>query len=143
MPVRLYTDVHVPQAIIDQLRRRAVDVVSTHDDDADELDDDELLERAKVLGRVLFTQDVRFRAMAEDWQRAGRGFAGLVFGPQLGATIGQYVNDLELIAKSTDPRSGRTWSSGCRFDAARPERPADASSTVASLRVAVLFHYKV
>jgi hypothetical protein len=103
MPVRLYTDVHVPQAIIDQLRRRGVDVMSTHDDDADDLADDELLERAKVLGRVLFTQDVRFRVMAEEWQRDGRRFAGLVFGSQLGATIGQYVSDLKLIARSTDP----------------------------------------
>ncbi|MEE8452665.1 MAG: hypothetical protein V3R99_12145 [Thermoguttaceae bacterium] len=41
--------------------------------------------------------------MAEKWQRDGHTFAGLVFGHQLHATIGKYVNDLELIAKSTDP----------------------------------------
>jgi hypothetical protein len=103
MPVPLYTDVHVPQAIVDQLRRRGVDVLTTHDDDADTVEDEKLLERTTALGRVMFTQDVRFRAMAEDWQRAGRRFAGLIFGPQSGGTIGQYVNDLEVISMSTEP----------------------------------------
>ena len=29
-------------------------------------------------------------------------FSGLLFGHQLGGTIGEYVRDLELIAKATD-----------------------------------------
>ncbi len=29
-------------------------------------------------------------------------FSGLLFGHQLGATIGEYVRDLELIAKATE-----------------------------------------
>jgi hypothetical protein len=41
--------------------------------------------------------------MAEDWQRQGRTFAGLVFGHQIGGTIGQFVRDLELIAKASEP----------------------------------------
>jgi len=36
-------DVHVPQAITDQLRRRGVDVLTTHDDGTDTLADEELL----------------------------------------------------------------------------------------------------
>ena len=63
---------------------------------------EQLLERARVLGRVLLTQDIRFRALAEDWQREGRPFAGLLFGHQLGATIGRFVNDLELIAQASE-----------------------------------------
>ena len=61
------------------------------------------LSRTTVLGRVLFTQDIGFKARAEDWQREGRPFAGLVFGHQLHGSIGQYVRDLELIAKATEP----------------------------------------
>jgi hypothetical protein len=95
-------DVHVPQAIADQLRRRGVNVLTAIEDDADELPDDELLERAQLLGRVIFTQDIRFKAMAEDWQRQGKPFAGLIFGHQLGGTIGQYVKDLELIAQASE-----------------------------------------
>jgi hypothetical protein len=42
--------------------------------------------------------------MAEDWQSQGRQFAGLIFGHQLGGTIGQYVKDLELIAQASEPK---------------------------------------
>ena len=41
--------------------------------------------------------------MAEDWQRQGKPFAGLIFGHQLGGTIGQFVKDLEFIAQASDP----------------------------------------
>lgn len=103
MPVRLYLDVHVDKAIHDQLRLRAVDVLRAQDDDAAEYSDERLLQRATELGRLLFTQDVRFKALAEDWQRAGKSFGGLLFGNQLGVTVGAYVKDLELIAKATEP----------------------------------------
>jgi hypothetical protein len=96
-------DVHVPQAITDQLRRRGVDVLTAIEDGSDQLDDDVLLERVRLLGRLLFTQDIRFKALAEDWQRQGRPFAGLTFAHQLHATIGQCVRDLELIAQASDP----------------------------------------
>ncbi len=103
MAVPFYMDVHVPQPITDQLRRRAVDVLTAIEDGFAEREDDALLERAHELGRLIFTQDIRFKALAEDWQRAGRPFAGLLFGHQLAGTIGQYVKDLELIAKASEP----------------------------------------
>jgi hypothetical protein len=96
-------DVHVPQSITDQLRRRGLDVLTAIEDGWAERDDAELLEHARELSRVVFTQDIRFKALAEDWQRQGRPFAGLVFGHQLGGTIGQFVKDLELIATASDP----------------------------------------
>ena len=98
----LYLDVHVPSAIADQLRRLGVDVLTAQDDATTELDDPGLLVRSTALGRLLFTQDIRFKALAESWQREGRSFAGLVFGHQLYGSIGQYVRDLDLIAKATD-----------------------------------------
>lgn len=103
MAVGLYLDVHVPRAVAEQLRRRGVDVVTAIEDGRDELSDEDLLDRASSLGRVLFTQDIRFKAMAEDWQRQGRPFVGLSFGHQRGATIGKYISDLEIIAQATDP----------------------------------------
>jgi len=102
MPVQLYMDVHVPQAITDQLRRRGVDVLTSAEDGTDQLPDDALLEHIRTSGRVLFTQDIRFRAMAEDWVRQGRPFCGLVFGRQMGGSIGQFVRDLELIAQASE-----------------------------------------
>jgi hypothetical protein len=103
MPVALYMDAHVPQAITDQLRRRGVDVLTVIDDGHAEARDEDLLLRAHELGRVIFTQDIRFKALAENWQSEERPFSGLAFGHQLRGTIGQYVRDLELIAKASDP----------------------------------------
>jgi len=62
MTIALYMDVHVPQAITEQLRRRG-----------------------------------------KTWQTEGKNFSGLIFGHQLGGTIGQFVKDLELIAKASEP----------------------------------------
>jgi len=103
MSVALYRDVHVHQAITDALRRRGVDVVTAIEDGTAELPDDALLARASALGRVVFTQDIRFQALAQDWQRQGLSFSGLLFGHQLQGTIGQYVRDLELIAQASEP----------------------------------------
>ncbi len=91
-----------PRAITDQLRRRGVDVLTAIEGGCAELPDDQLLVRAGSLGRIIFTQDIRFKTLAEGWQRQARPFAGLVFGHQMGGTIGQYVKDLELIAKASE-----------------------------------------
>jgi len=40
--------------------------------------------------------------MVQDWQRQEKQFAGLIFGHQLGGTIGQFVKDLEVIALASD-----------------------------------------
>ena len=59
---------HVPEAIAHQLRRRGVDVLTAAEDEHARAGDEDLLERAHHLGRVFFTQDIRFKALAEDWQ---------------------------------------------------------------------------
>jgi len=102
MPVAFYMDVHVPAAITGQLRVRGVEVLTATEEGTNRLPDDELPETASSLGRVVFTHDIRFRAMAERWQREGRQFAGLAYGHAEGASIGQYVRDLELIAKASE-----------------------------------------
>ena len=98
---------HVPQAITDQLRRRGADVLTAIEDGWPERNDGDLLEHAQELGRGVFTQDIRFKALADAWQRQARPFAGLVFGHQLGGTIGQFVRDLELITKASEPEEWR------------------------------------
>lgn len=102
MTVPIYLDVHVPFAIAEQLRARGVQVRTAVEDGHSEVEDDLLLFRCHELGYLLFTQDIRFRALAMQWQMSGKSFSGLVYGHQLGATIGKYVRDLELIAKATD-----------------------------------------
>ncbi len=103
MAVLFYMDVHIPMAITRQLRLRGVDVVTATEEGTNTLADHALLELASGQGRVMFTHDIRFKALAEDWQRAGKPFAGLIYGHAEGASIGQYVRDLELIAQATEP----------------------------------------
>lgn len=103
MAIALYMDVHVHAAITEQLRRRGVDVLTAQEDGSDQLPDDELLKRSTSLSRIMFTNDVRFQALAEDWQRRGASFAGLIYAHPMRSTIGQCVTDLEIIAKATDP----------------------------------------
>ena len=104
MAVPLYMDVHVPESVAEQLRRRGVDIVTAVENGARRWSDDLLLDRARLLGRLLFTQDIGFKALAEQWQAEGRPFAGLAYVRKTCATIGQLVRDLELIALGTDPQ---------------------------------------
>jgi predicted nuclease of predicted toxin-antitoxin system len=53
-------DHHVPAAIARGLRRRDVDVLTTEEDRTTDWDDEQLLERAARLGRIIFTQDDDF-----------------------------------------------------------------------------------
>lgn len=103
MSIALYMDAHVHSSITEQLRRRNVDVLTAQEDDSDNLDDQKLLERSTNISRVMFTFDIRFKALAEEWQRQGKSFAGLIWGHPMRLTIGQMVLDLETIAKATDP----------------------------------------
>jgi hypothetical protein len=83
MPIGLYADVHVPGPAIQQLRDRGgVDVLAATEEGTNEVRDHELLALANSLQRVMVTQDIRFRVLAEEWQRTGRLFAGLVFAHQ-------------------------------------------------------------
>src|SRR5262245_27411459 len=102
MPFPLYADVHVSQSIIDQLRERGVDVLTAFNDGAVQLDDAEVLERARALGRVVFSHDLRMKQAAEALQRESRPFGGLLFGPILQGNIGRFVSDLERLAKGSE-----------------------------------------
>jgi uncharacterized protein with PIN domain len=103
MPIAFYMDQHVPRAITIGLRLRGVEVLTAYDDKASELEDDDLLNRAGELGRVLFTRDDDLLAEATKRQRAGISFCGVVYAHQLRVSIGRCVEDLELIAKAGEP----------------------------------------
>jgi hypothetical protein len=82
---------------------RGVDVLTAQTDGTAQLDDASLLDRARQMGRVLFTRDNDLLAEAASRQRAGIPFAGVIYAHQLRVTIGQCVQDLEIIAKCGEP----------------------------------------
>lgn len=102
-------DVHVRRAITQALRLRGVDVLTAQADGTARLPDPALLDRATQLGRVLFSQDEDMLAEATRRQRTGEPFAGVVYAHQLRVNIGRCIQDLELIAKATDPEDWRNW----------------------------------
>lgn len=103
MPIRLYMDHHVPRAITSGLRLRGVDVITAYEDNAHEIDDPALLDRAEELGRTLFTRDDDLLAEAAKRQEENRSFPGVIFAHQLAVSIGACINDLEIVAKAADP----------------------------------------
>jgi hypothetical protein len=104
MPIMLYMDHHIPKAITVGLRLRDVDVITAYEDGTDKLDDDQLLQRAHELNRALFTQDDDLLEEAAKCQREGVPFSGVIYGHQLRVTIGVCIRDLEIIAKSGEPK---------------------------------------
>jgi predicted nuclease of predicted toxin-antitoxin system len=97
----LYMDVHIRRAVTSALRLRSVDVLTAQEDGAAELDDDRLLERATELGRVLVSQDDDLLREGAHRLKEHRAFSGIIYSHQLRITIGQMVEDLELIATAT------------------------------------------
>jgi hypothetical protein len=96
-------DHHVRGEITEGLRRRGIDVLTAAEDGSQHLSDPDLLTRATSLGRVLFTNDAHHLAEAKRRQQSGESFAGVIYAHQLGITIGQAVEDLELIAQFYQP----------------------------------------
>lgn len=103
MSIKLYMDVHVRRTVTIGLRLRGVDVLTAQEDGAGELDDASLLDRAKQLGRVLFSQDDDLLREAARRRVSGESFAGVIYAHQLNITVGQCVEDLEIVARATGP----------------------------------------
>jgi len=101
LSLAFYMDVHVPRAVTTALRLRSIDVLTAQEDGAAQLDDDRLLQRALELGRVLVSQDEDLLREGARRLRDGEDFSGIIYSHQLRITIGQMVEDLELIATAT------------------------------------------
>ena len=103
MGVKLYMDEQVPLAITRGLRSRGVDVRTVQDESREGHDDEAVLDHSSNLGRVLFTRDDDFLRIAAERQAAGMYFCGVVYAHQQKASLGQCVDDLELIAIAGSP----------------------------------------
>lgn len=95
--ISFYTDEHVARAVIRGLQQRGVDVLAVPEAGLLGATDEEHLERARVEGRVLFTQDEDFLRL----HAAGVEHAGIAFASQ-GSSVGQIVRGLILIHQLLD-----------------------------------------
>ena len=94
-------DEHVSRSITVGVRRRGLDVLTVQEDGRAGASDEQLLDRATEIGRVLFTQDHDLLVEANSRQKSELPFCGVIYGHQLILTIGEAVDDLELVAKAT------------------------------------------
>jgi predicted nuclease of predicted toxin-antitoxin system len=99
LPVRLYFDHNVNQAIVHGLRLRGLDVLTAFEDGTHRLPDRDLLDRATTLGRVLVSSDLDLIVEARRRQHAGEPFAGVVFMAQ-SLAVGQCIEQLELLGEA-------------------------------------------
>lgn len=103
MAIALYMNAHIPRAITIGLRLRSIDIFTAQEDTAANLSDSELLDRAQILQRVLFSFDDDLLAIATQRQREGIPFAGVIYAHPLRISIGACIRDLEIIAKAAEP----------------------------------------
>jgi hypothetical protein len=96
-------DHNVRREITDGLRLCGVDVMTAFEDGMATAPDEDILDRATTLGRVVFTGDQDFLQEAARRQRAGESFAGIVYARPRRVSIGRCISDLEVIAKLSDP----------------------------------------
>jgi predicted nuclease of predicted toxin-antitoxin system len=75
--VAFYMDEHVPKAVTEGLRRRGVDVLTAQEASMLHALDEQHLQLAADLGRVVFTQDTDFLRL----HAAGVPHAGIVYAP--------------------------------------------------------------
>jgi hypothetical protein len=103
MSVGVLMDEQVQSAITSGLRRLGIDVVTAQEDGSDGLADSDLLDRAAILRRIVFTRDSDFLAIAAARQAAGEYFIGVVYAKQEVVSYRQCIDDLELL------RSVENW----------------------------------
>jgi len=86
-----------------------MDVLTAFEDGSHGLDDPPLLDRAGALGRVLFTNDDDLLREAVRCQRSGERFQRLIYVHQDRLTIGETIEELELVAvrPCIDPKRSR------------------------------------
>jgi predicted nuclease of predicted toxin-antitoxin system len=98
--LRYYFDEHVKSAIPEQFQRRGVDVLTAQAAGraGKEIPDEDQLDYATSLGRVLVTEDRDFINLAL-WHLPHAGVVLL----QRVVSIGEYVEFLEVLALTTDP----------------------------------------
>ncbi|MBI1294211.1 hypothetical protein GC175_04545 [bacterium] len=91
--IRLYLDENLSPRIAEQLRLRGIDAISVRELGYLGDSDENHLERATRLGRVLVTADTDFLRLAAD----GVHHTGIIFGLQAAHSTGDWVRKLELI----------------------------------------------
>jgi len=102
MPLQFYADEHLHGAIVRGLRRRGIDILAAVEDGRSGYPDDEIVERATTLNRLVVTHDKDYLKIAAELESQGMEYSGIVYLTPDGVTIRTAILDLELIALAGD-----------------------------------------
>jgi hypothetical protein len=94
---RFYTDEHVSRAVVEGLRRRGIDVLSTYEAEMLGASDEAHLALATSQGRVVFTQDADFLRL----HARGLEHSGIAYASQQ-TPVGDVIRGLVLIHQVLD-----------------------------------------
>lgn len=103
MSILLYMDENIPHVIAIGLRVRGVDVLTAQEDNRRQTDDSILLDRAAALGRVMVSFDADMLTIGARRQRENMPFLGVIYAHPTHMSVGELIQDLELIAKVGNP----------------------------------------
>ena len=103
--IQYYADENFHGTVLNGLRTRGIDVLTPLEDRHNETDDRIVLQRATDLQRVLISQDEDMLRIATERQRNSIEFFGLIFAHKQRVSIGQCIEDLELICHYEAPEA--------------------------------------
>lgn len=103
MKIKIYTDENVNGAIVNGLRRRGVEIQSTHEAGNSGISDEEQLEYAVTQHACLFTHDDDLLTIADQGQKIEKEHNGIIFVHQEKLSIGEIINRIKLIVDILSP----------------------------------------
>jgi hypothetical protein len=102
--LRIFTDGHIPRAVVDQLRLRGIDVLRCEDVGLKAASDRELLEYATERGYVLLSMDDDVTRLHAEWITAGRTHGGIFYAPMAQFQGQQGIGPLVLFCSAWNAR---------------------------------------
>ncbi len=103
---RLYADANIHGPVVDGLLRRGWDIVRAVDACPEGTDDEIHFARAAAQGRVVVSNDVDMKNLAEKWFDEERRFTGLIWWPKehhRRMRVGDFLEAFEELATQDDP----------------------------------------
>ncbi len=101
--IRLYADENVERQIVRGLRSLDVDNLIAEEVGFGRTEDSAILDRAGEVGRIVFSRDQDFLREAAIRQSADKQFVGVIYAHKRDVSIGQCVQDLDLLAIAGTP----------------------------------------
>lgn len=103
MSLSFYADEHIDISLCEQLRKHGVDIVRSVDDGMRSANDEDILERATNLGRIVFTHDDDFTVIGARKQSLFEHFAGVAYCHQYRLSFGQLISELKFLSDNYEP----------------------------------------